>query len=1555
MKLLPPFLRFYLLTAALLLSGLGFGQVVIYTQDFETNLTGYSHTPSQTPSIDPTDQYFHRAEPGDPDIYEGSVGPYTNVTGSWLFVGSNPNDFNSGNPGILSLGSGIDVSGFTDLELSIDFGAVPNDWDGDDDLSVEYSWDNAIWSVLYNFNSGATNQPLDLTGNSTGGTNTANGTTLTYALQTIVSTNFTGSGTMLYLRVVCDSEANYEAFGLDNVVLEGTSSGPTISVSETAVAGLNYIEGSGPSNSQSLEVTGSNLDGTNVTITAPVNFEISDLQTGTYGNNLVLNSYDGSPSNIWVRLQSGLSFGNYTGNLEITGGGALQVNVAVDGNVTGGIIVQQDFDSTTPEWNYTNDVPFFDNTWGTAFYGTISSSAISPLNNSSFSGNILGENDLQNTPDGTTGVATLSFENINISGYTNVQLSFDYQFVDYNANDDEGSYEIFENETGQGLVFLADGSTSALENTSGSETIPITTGINEISLNYILENDGASGFSGLDNVILTGLANDTDTDINPPVTQVASGDIIVDEALDVTNSVPVFKFDVQDIGGDGLETELTHVRVIPGPNNTANWSDVIEGVRLEGDGLDVNQGDQILTITDDELIIEITALGDDEMIIPNGTSKEYTINVFIDSDFAVEGQVIQMAIDDGNDHFFVNPSGSMISRNISGFEGNEHTIEIEGNKLEFIINPSTTIINEAMGTVQVAYTDDEGRVDTDFDAQVNISSTGTMTGDPIPETAVNGIASFSNLVHTSLGSSLTLTASSSGETDIISSNFNIIALPELFISEVTDPDDISSGKYVEIYNAGVTAIDFDVEDYYIVRESNGGTGIFNIKLEGTIDPKAYFTISRETAFNSAYGFLPNINDPEIAETIAGNGNDSYFISIDNTDNQALRNSMFDIYGEIGIDGENPVITPWEYKDSRAYRNNPTINNANTTWTASEWTIESNANLADMTPGYGDNDYIYDNGNWNTNIYLNTNPDGVIEPNRNIFIKSGIATLTSDTEIGDLVVRSGATLELEPGVKLTVTGDIVNEGTIIFQSDVNGSAVLEAVQPNTRVVGNGFEIHRYIPAKRAFRYLSSAVNSTDDINANWQEGLTNTGFNYPTDNNPGTAGLGTHITGTDLGNNKGFDATESGNPSMFTWNVATQTWNSIPSTNSDFLEVGRGYAILVRGDRLTSLTSNDAVGNDTRLRSTGEIHTGDFMLSEVNGDLAPENAVPGNTNFNLIGNPYQSQVDLKDLLDNHSNQLNPNIAYVYDPTLGERGGYATIDLENTSFSSVPAGTTANQYLQPNQAFFVESIGVSPNLTFTEDTKNNGILQTQTFSTETNPLSYLNINLKDDTQHLLDGVRVVFGENYSEQIDNLDAFKFWNYDENLSVFSKNTNLSIEKRPAPVATDTTHLHLYSYTKTQYRLETEWVADTQENMQVFLVDQYEDQSLEITPNQSWSYHFSVNAAIPESVSPTRFLITYETNPLSLDDFSTSGINVYPNPLPRGQSLYLQTDDLQDIQHIQLLNLQGQVVQNVKVDALVNSANRVEMNFKQGIQSGVYLLKFQTSTHHFVKKIIFK
>ena len=246
-----------------------FGQTTLYSQDFETNLDGYAHTPSQTPAINPGKQYFYRAEPSDSDIYETrSDGPYTNLTGSWLFAGSNPNSINSDNPGILSSGL-INVTGFENFELSINFGAVPNNWDSNDELKVEYSWNDSDWFTLYNFEAPATNSALVLVNNSTGGNNTGNGLSLIYALQTIVSSNFSGFGNSLYIRIVCNSGANYEAFALDTIVLTGTAESSTPTIGFDAATSF-QTETDATFATTGIPITLTNFD-TNVTLTATIN------------------------------------------------------------------------------------------------------------------------------------------------------------------------------------------------------------------------------------------------------------------------------------------------------------------------------------------------------------------------------------------------------------------------------------------------------------------------------------------------------------------------------------------------------------------------------------------------------------------------------------------------------------------------------------------------------------------------------------------------------------------------------------------------------------------------------------------------------------------------------------------------------------------------------------------------------------------------------------------------------------------------------------------------------------------------------------------------------------------------------------------------------------------------------------------------------------------------------------------------------------------------------------------------------------------------------------
>jgi hypothetical protein len=159
----------------------------------------------------------------------------------------------------------------------------------------------------------------------------------------------------------------------------------------------------------------------------------------------------------------------------------------------------------------------------------------------------------------------------------------------------------------------------------------------------------------------------------------------------------------------------------------------------------------------------------------------------------------------------------------------------------------------------------------------------------------------------------------------------------LFISEITDPADIYSGRFVELFNAGAEAVDFSAITLYLSRQSNGGTGWGDVQLTGTIASGETFVLGG-SAFEDVYGFPP---DQETG-IIIGNGDDAYFLYLDG-DHSA--GTLHDIFGAIDIDGTGE---PWEYEDSRAVRIEGIIA-SNTTWSAAEWEI-STANVADADPG-----------------------------------------------------------------------------------------------------------------------------------------------------------------------------------------------------------------------------------------------------------------------------------------------------------------------------------------------------------------------------------------------------------------------------------------------------------------------------------------------------------------------------------------------------------------------------------------------------------------------------
>ena len=112
-----------------------------------------------------------------------------------------------------------------------------------------------------------------------------------------------------------------------------------------------------------------------------------------------------------------------------------------------------------------------------------------------------------------------------------------------------------------------------------------------------------------------------------------------------------------------------------------------------------------------------------------------------------------------------------------------------------------------------------------------------------------------------------------------------------------------------------------------------------------------------------------------------------------------------------------------------------------------------------------------------------------------------------------------------------------------------------------ITGN-VTIERFVPARRAFRFVSSPVTTSTSILENWQE------------NGSSSSGFGTHITGSTTGEN-GFYATPSGNPSLFTYDnsVITPALTPISDTDMNTLTAGEAYLLFVRGDRTIDVTSN----------------------------------------------------------------------------------------------------------------------------------------------------------------------------------------------------------------------------------------------------------------------------------------------------------------------------------------------------------------------------------------------
>ena len=576
------------------------------------------------------------------------------------------------------------------------------------------------------------------------------------------------------------------------------------------------------------------------------------------------------------------------------------------------------------------------------------------------------------------------------------------------------------------------------------------------------------------------------------------------------------------------------------------------------------------------------------------------------------------------------------------------------------------------------------------------------------------------------------------------------------------------------------------------------------------------------------------------------------------------------------------------------------------------------------------DYIYLNDAW-----LDAkNPNGNSTATETMLVIDNEASLTSPISLAELSIENNAAVSVND--VLSINSNFTNNGHITFKSSATSNGQFDTFTGTYTGTGT-VEVERFIPVQtedtRAFRFLTSAVDSNDPIYDNWQEG----------GNSP--AGFGTHITGSDTGAN-GFDQTLTGNPSMYTFDnsfIGNQgnAWNAIPNTDNINLLAGEAYRMFIRGDRNYNLSSDpaNAPNTDVTLRATGDLVIGSYThtLSSVANY------------YSLVGNPYQAVVDFKSLT---TSNVNTNNYYVWDPNISARGAYVTHNL-TTGLNDLVSSAT-NEFIMPGQSFFVQTINISPgpvSLEFTESAKNVNAAQTTIFSDVTP--SYMNLLLYksqdlNNAENESDGIILIFDDNGNNSVDLMDATKLGNPDENLARFNNGQYLSIEERTSPADGEVLELYSAGYSVTDYTfsLNTDHIN---EDISVYLIDNYTgDQTL--MNGDSNQYSFTVDASIPGSIATDRFSIEFEVETFGIDDNELADLKVYPNPVVDGK-VTVQAPSISGDAKITLYNMMGQEV-------MIREANfqsiEVELNIGSH-QAGVYFLEINQDGISAKQRLIIK
>ena len=657
-------------------------------------------------------------------------------------------------------------------------------------------------------------------------------------------------------------------------------------------------------------------------------------------------------------------------------------------------IYTQDFDGSSPTWNYTsNPTPY---STGSDDWDIVTTNSAP----SGTTGSFWGVQDIDNPNGGGAFEHTLTFDAINVTSYNSVEISFDFYTKGFDAGD-EIRYEVFYgssgSEIGQGIVGLN-------KNTQAWTTITVTIPDTADSAYIVLgaQQNGGSDYAGFDNIKIEGTAG---TGCTPPTTQASS-------------------YSTTSLGSDSATLNWT----------SGNGDEVLVLVK-ESAAVDTDPTDGT-SYTGNTAFSSGTELGTGNYAVYAGTTANSVSITGLSP-----GVTYHVAIFEYNttDTCYLTPS----------LTGNFTTSCSTPTDISGL---SSTIASEQ---VDLSWSNGSCYDDILVVAKASTAVTVSPSGDGTTYTANASFGSGTDLgigeyaVYKGTGTSVSVSGLTNGTTY----HFEVFARKgtswsagvvinetpfvieeavagDLLITEVSgdDSDGSNDNGYMEIFNRSSKYINLGNIEARYFNSNNGSNSTQQVTLSGNLNPGSFIIVTQNGSnYTTAF-----------SDTADGTGTNFFFNGGDDgCDVYHTSNGVIDQFNDNGT-GQ----TAWNWNDNFTYKRNTTASGA----LESSWDADGTNN----TPRSKTNLYFW-TGATDTTWGTSSNWDAGSIPGSTTSVilanESNSPSITTSISIANLTNENNSTLLVSKTGNLEISGNLTNNGILTLDSDSNEFSSLIAGSAN----------------------------------------------------------------------------------------------------------------------------------------------------------------------------------------------------------------------------------------------------------------------------------------------------------------------------------------------------------------------------------------------------------------------------------------------------------------------------------------------------------------------------